>query len=140
MSNPSVDFYQQFVGEKITNAPSAFGNWLGGTILKVEEDSLSIEFEVKEHMTNPAKVLHGGLISAMMDEIIGMTILVNGEKNFFFSVNLNVNFVSIANVGSKVLVTTKIYKKSPKLIQAECVMTGPENKLVAKGTANLMSV
>jgi acyl-coenzyme A thioesterase 13 len=137
--NQSVEFYKQYIGQKITTAPSAFGNWLAGKILKVEEDSLSIEFEVRENMTNPVKTLHGGMIAAMMDEIIGMTIFVNGEKTFFYSINLNVDFISNVNVGTNVVVTSKIIKKSSRLIQAECVITGPDDKLLAKGSSNLIS-
>lgn len=137
--NQSVEFYKQYIGQKINTAPSAFGNWLNGRILKVEEDSLSIEFEVRDNMTNPVKMLHGGMIAAMMDEIIGMTIFVNGEKNFFYSINLNVDFISNVNVGTLVVVTSKLIKKSSRLIQAECMITGPDNKLLAKGSSNLIS-
>lgn len=137
--NQSVEFYKQYIGQKITTAPSGFGNWLAGKILKVEEDSLSIEFEVRDNMTNPVKMLHGGMIAAMMDEIIGMTIFVNGEKNFFYSINLNVDFISNVNVGTQVVVTSQIIKKSSRLIQAECYIHGPDNKLLAKGSSNLIS-
>lgn len=138
--NQSVEFYKKYIGERINTSPSAFGNWLNGKILKVEEDSLSIEFEVKPVFSNPVKMLHGGMIAAMMDEIIGMTIFVNGEKNFYFSINLNVNFISNVNVGTNVVVTSKLIKKSPRLIHAECYVYGPENKLLAKGSASLINV
>lgn len=137
--NQSVEFYKQYIGQKITTAPSGFGNWLNGKILKVEEDSLSIEFEVRNEMTNPVKMLHGGMMAAMIDEIIGMTIFVNGEKNFFYSISLHVDFISNVNVGTHVVVTSKIIKKSPRLIQAECYIHGPENKLLAKASSNLIS-
>jgi acyl-coenzyme A thioesterase 13 len=138
--NQSVEFYKQYIGQKITTAPSAFGNWLAGKILQVEEDSLTIEFEVRENMTNPVKMLHGGMMAAMMDEVLGMTIFVNGIKDFFFSVNLNVNFIANVNVGTNVVVTAKLIKKSQKLIQAECYAYGPGGKLLAKGSSNLISV
>jgi len=137
--NETIEFYKKYIGQRIANGPSPFGNWLNGKILKVEEDSLAIEFEVRENMVNPVKMLHGGIIAAMMDEIIGMTIFASGEKNFFFSLNLHVDFFSNVRVGTNVVVTTKLIKKNARMIQAECVITGPEDKLIAKGSTNLIS-
>ena len=137
--NSSIEFYKQYIGQKITTAPSAFGNWLNGRLIDIKEDSLVVEFEVRDEMTNPAKMLHGGMIAAMMDEIIGMTIFVNGEKEFFYSIGLHVDFISNVRVGLPVLVKSQIIKKSPRVIHAECYMYGPENKLLAKGTSNLIS-
>ncbi len=131
--NQSVEFYKQYIGQKITTAPSAFGNWLAGKVLAVEEDSLSIEFVVRDEMTNPAKLLHGGMIAAIIDEMIGMTIFVNGEKEFFFSIGLNVDFISNVRLGQTIVAKSFIIKKSPRLIHATCELYGPENKLVAKG-------
>jgi uncharacterized protein (TIGR00369 family) len=139
MSNPSVELYKQYIGQYITTAPSPFSNWLKGKILEVAEDSIAIEFIVREEMTNPVKLLHGGMIAAIMDDMIGMTIFVNGMKQFYFSVNLSVDFYANVRVGSSVIAKTKLIKKNSRLIQAECCIYGPNELLLARGTSNLIS-
>jgi len=139
MSNPSVELYKQYIGQYITTAPSPFSNWLKGKILDVKEDSISVEFTVREEMTNPVKLLHGGMIAAIMDDMIGMTIFVNGFKQFYFSVNLHVDFYSNVRVGTAVVAITKLVKKGARLVQAECELSGPGGTLLAKGTSNLIS-
>lgn len=139
MSNPSVELYKQYIGQYITTAPSPFSNWLKGKIVDVAEDSIAIEFTVREEMTNPVKLLHGGMIAAIMDDMIGMTIFVNGMKQFYFSVNLSVDFYANVRVGSTVVAKTKLIKKNSRLIQAECLLFGPHDLLLARGTSNLIS-
>jgi acyl-coenzyme A thioesterase PaaI-like protein len=80
------------------------------------------------------------MISAIMDEMIGMTIFVNGEKEFFFSIDLHVDFISNVRVGQTIVAKSQLINKSPRLINAECQIYGPENKLVAKASSNLISV
>jgi uncharacterized protein (TIGR00369 family) len=135
----SVELYRQHIGQYITTAPSPFSNWLKGKILEVNEDSIAVEFVVREEMTNPVKLLHGGMIAAIMDDMIGMTIFVNGMKQFYFSVNLHVDFHSNVRVGTAVIARTKLIKKSSRLVQAECNLYGPGEQLLARGTSNLIS-
>jgi len=136
--NTMVEHYKKFIGQYVTTAPSPFSNWLRGKILDVSESGISLEFIVREEMTNPVKMLHGGMIAAIMDDMIGMTIFVTGIKNFYASVNLHVDFISNVRVGTAVIAKTQFVKKGQKVILAECNLYGPDNKLLARGTSNLV--
>lgn len=131
--------YRNYIGQYITTAPSPFSNWLRGKILDVQEDSISVEFIVREEMTNPVKMLHGGMIAAIMDDMIGMTIFVNGMNQFYFSMNLHVDFFVNVRLGTAVIAKTKLLKKNANLVQAECCLYEPGQVLLARGTANLVS-
>lgn len=139
MSNPYIDHYQQYVGLPITTAPSPFSNWLKGVLREVSAESIVVEFTVREEMTNPVKMLHGGMIAAIIDDMIGMHIFLLGEKSFYFSVNLNIDFLSNVAVGNTVRAQTRIIKKGKRLINAECILLDAENRIMAKGSSNLVS-
>ena len=64
---------------------------------------------------------------------------MNGEKDFFYSISLNVDFISNVRVGLTLRAKTNIIKKGARLINAECTLYGPEEKLLARGTSNLIS-
>jgi acyl-coenzyme A thioesterase 13 len=136
--NSMVEHYKKFIGQYVSTAPSPFSNWLKGKILDIQEDGITLEFVVREEMTNPVKMLHGGMIAAIMDDMIGMTIYVTGVKNFYASVNLHVDFISNVRVGTSVIAETKMIKKGQKVILCECNMYGPEKTLMARGTSNLV--
>lgn len=139
MSNPVLELYKQHIGQYITTAPSPFSNWLRGKLLEVSEESISVEFIVRKEMCNPMNLLHGGMMAAIMDDLIGMTIFANGYKQFYFSLNLDVVYYAVAKEGSSVIARTKLVKKNQRLVQAECYLYGNEELLLAKGSANLIS-
>jgi acyl-coenzyme A thioesterase 13 len=139
MENPNIVFYRKYIGQTIRTAPSPLSNWLAGTIREVEEDKLVIEFTVREEMTNPAKLLHGGMIAAIMDDVIGMHLFVAGTDGFYVSVSLHVDFMMPATQGSSVLAESVILRKGKKLISAECRLWNKDrSQLLAKGSAQLV--
>lgn len=137
--NPRVQYYKNFIGQEITKAPSPFSNWLNGTIREVSETSISIEFLVREEMTNPVKMLHGGMMAAMIDDIIGMNIWILDDSVFYYTVSLHMDYISNVMAGHKITAKTHIVKKGGKVIHAECHLYGPAEKLLAKGTSVLIA-
>jgi acyl-coenzyme A thioesterase 13 len=138
MENPNITFYRKYIGQTITTAPSPLSNWLRGTILKVEENQLVIGFTVREEMTNPAKLLHGGMIAAIMDDVIGMNLFVSGTDGFYVSVSLHVDFLQAAPLGAEVHAISTIVRKGKRLINASCDLQLPNGILLARGSAQLI--
>ena len=72
--NQTLEFFKSNIGKTSSEmSPSAFGRWLNGTLIAVEEGELTVEVIVREDMCNPGGILHGGVATGMMDDLIGMT-------------------------------------------------------------------
>lgn len=141
MSIPTIAEMQSFVGQEMSEGPSPVGRWLRGTLRKVEEGSVTAEFTVRPEMTNPVGILHGGMIAAIMDDLIGMTVhVLNGMESFFTSINLSIDYLSSAKEGEVVTATTKIVRQGATITHAECHLYNAKGKLLAKGTTNLLRV
>jgi uncharacterized protein (TIGR00369 family) len=66
-----------------------------------EQGRVRVEFQAKPEFTNPIGAIHGGFLSAMLDEVMGDaigTLLTQGE--FAPTVELKVNFIRPAQVGT----------------------------------------
>ena len=126
------------IDESMHSSPSPVGRWLNGTLRVVEEGSLTIEFVVREDMTNPVGILHGGIAAAMMDEVLGITVYSLGHENFYTTVNLHIDYLSSARMGETVRVQSHIIRKGRNIVHADCRMTNPEGKLLAKATTNML--
>jgi acyl-coenzyme A thioesterase 13 len=58
--NPALDFFRSNIGKTSSEiSPSPFGRWLNGTLIEVEEGSLTMEFIVRKDMCNPGGIMHG---------------------------------------------------------------------------------
>lgn len=82
--SPALEFFKSNIGKSSFEiSPSPFGRWLNGRLIAVEEDSLMAEFIVREDMCNPDGIMHGGVATGIMDDLIGMTLFASGTQTFY---------------------------------------------------------
>ncbi|MEO0565750.1 MAG: PaaI family thioesterase, partial [Chloroflexota bacterium] len=77
---------------------------------------------------------------AMMDDVIGVTVLTLGKDHFYASVNLTVDFLAMAKRGQIVIVTAKVVRPGKPIINAECMVHNEKGRLIARGTSNLSRI
>lgn len=140
MNNPALEFFKSNIGKTSAEvSPSPFGRWLNGTLTAVEEGSLTVEFIVRPEMCNPANILHGGIATSILDDVIGMTVFSMGNQIFYSTVNLNIDFLFAAKPNEKLTAKSKIVRMGKKIAHAEGEIRNEEGKIIAKCTTNLVA-
>ncbi len=134
--NQTVEFFKAQIGKVIEQTPSAVGMWLKPVLREVKEGSLTADIVVREEMTNPMKMLHGGIIALISDEVIGASIATLELPDFFPSVNLHTDFLYGAKLGETITAKSEIIKQGKNIINAECRIYNSDKRLIAKSTAN----
>jgi uncharacterized protein (TIGR00369 family) len=135
-----LDFFKSLVGKSTSETPSPLGTWLNGRIEAVEAGSITASFEVRKEMTNPFGGLHGGVISAIMDELIGATVHSLDLPRNYSNLNFQVDFLAPANLGDRITAKTTIIRSGKKIINAACEIFSENEKLLARGSSNLVQV
>jgi len=130
--------YKKLIGQKIDQSPSKAGNWLEGILLSAEYGLLVMEYEVREDMCNPGKILHGGVASLMLDDVIGAANYITGKEFLMTSINLNVDFLSSASVGDKLLVRAELVREGRNVNHWKAEINNAEGKIIAKASSNLI--
>lgn len=137
--NQIIEFFKSSIGKYAADmSPSPLGRWLNGKLIAVDEGSVEVEFEVREEMTNPLKILHGGTAASMLDDVMGMTVYMLGRESFYTTVNLNVDYLSPARAGDTLFVKSKIIRAGKTVINIECAIYNTDHKIVAKCTSNMV--
>jgi acyl-coenzyme A thioesterase 13 len=138
--NPVLEFFKSNIGKTSAEvSPSPFGQWLNGTLIAAEEGELSVEVIVRKDMCNPGGILHGGVATGMMDDVIGLTVFMLGNQVFYSSVNLSVDFLFAAKPDEKLIVKSKIVRMGKKIAHAEGEIRNEAGQIVAKCTTNLVA-
>lgn len=137
-TNARRDLFRAQIGNPAGYSPSAFGRWLNGTLRAIESDQLTVEYVVREDMTNPIGTLHGGVASAIMDDMAGMLVYALGEENAFTSVNLVVDFLHSARIGAVLTATAEVIRKGKNIVHVEVRIRAADGKIIAKCTTNLI--
>lgn len=137
MNNKALDFFKANLGNYSTNSPSPIGKWLNGKLIKAEEGNLAWEYEIRHEMTNPGGILHGGIASTMIDDVMGATVFSTNNEFMFTSINLNVDFLASAKVGDRVTCEAKIVRKGTNVTHVEAWLKLGD-KLLSKASSNLI--
>jgi acyl-coenzyme A thioesterase 13 len=137
-NNLSLLFLQQNIGLRMSKGLSPFGRWIDGKLVEAEEGRVKIEILIRKEMCNPIGNIHGGAISGIMDEIMGIAVFSLGRENFYSTVNLAINYFATSDEGQKIIVLSHVLKPGKNVINVECeIWDEEEKKLLAKGTSNL---
>lgn len=137
-TTPQLEFFKTQIGKSLDKTPSAAGNWLAGTLVEIDNHHIKVSYLVRPEMCNPAKMLHGGMASLMMDDVIGTGNFVAGSEYLMTTINLNVDFLASAQVGEVLEVSAKLIRSGSNLNHWEAVIRKESGKIVAKASSNMI--
>ena len=136
--NPRVDFFRSQIGQDTSGSISPLGRWLNGIIRVAAPGHLTAEYVVRDELTNPAGVLHGGAASAILDDLIGAMVFTLGREYAFTSVNLTVDFLHAARTGDAITATAEVVRAGRNIIHCEGRILASDGRIIAKCATNLI--
>ncbi|MDB5240550.1 MAG: thioesterase [Spirosoma sp.] len=137
-SNPRLDYFRSRINQDMSASISPLGRWLNGTIKVAEPGRLVAEYNVREELTNPAGVLHGGAASAMLDDLIGALVFALGGEYAYTSINLNMDFLHAARLGDTITATAEVIRAGKNIIHCAGSLVAVDGKIIAKCATNLI--
>lgn len=138
MNQKIYETFKAQIGKKLDRMPSHAGNWLEGTLLEVGEKHVTVAYTVDKKMCNPALILHGGVASLMLDEVIGMANVIASDEYLMSTINLAVDFLSSAKLGEKLEVKAVLVRTGANLNHWEAQISKESGKIVAKASSNML--
>lgn len=138
--NPIREHFKAQIGKDVAATPQGFSEWLQPKMIKVEDDSITIEVKVRPEMCNPAGTLHGGIHSAILDEVIGMMVAAMGNETHFVSLNMTTDYLRAARAGESIQATSEVIRKGRTAIHLIGQITNAEGKELSRATQNMVSI
>ena len=136
--NKRLIFLQKYIGKHLSESSSPVGRWLNGKLIDLREGSMEVEFRVRQDMTNPLNVLHGGIASTILDDVVGTLVYSLGKEFAYVSVNLNCDFLHSARLDDVILAKAKIIRAGKNIVHVEGEILDIEGRIIAKCTSNLI--
>lgn len=137
--NPIREHFRAQIGKDVANTPQGFSEWLQPKMIEVLEDSITIEVKVRPEMCNPVGTLHGGIHSAILDEVIGMTVAAMGNDTHFVSLNMTTDYLRAARAGEVIRATSQVIRKGRTAIHLIGQITNAEGKELSRATQNMVT-
>jgi uncharacterized protein (TIGR00369 family) len=105
-----------------------------------EEGWIRLGFDGKAEFCNPAGFLHGGFLSAMLDDAMNQAAFIKAEgKAYPSTISMTVNFLAPATIGPIVVeANVTLFGKSIAFIEAR--LLNGEDRLLATASASVRMV
>ncbi len=124
--------------QKKRSSVSPAAELLGWRGLEVnhEQGKIRVEFQAKPEFTNPIGVIHGGFLTAMLDETMGGAIAAMLEYGEFApTVELKVNFIRSARAGGTLVAEGHVVYRGLSLVFLQGELRTADGQLIATGSA-----
>ncbi|RZK26006.1 MAG: PaaI family thioesterase [Flavobacterium sp.] len=116
-------------------------NWLKPIVISADKGSLHCSYIVRNEMTNPYGILHGGITAGIIDDLIGATVFTLGLSKAYTTVNNNIDYFAPAKEGDLITAKTSIVKQGRTIINLQCEIFLPsKDRLIAKGYSNMLNI
>ena len=135
--NQMLEILRATIGQPAGPLAPPFSQWLGGTLRAVDASSASVEYQVRHEMTNPGGLLHGGVQSGMLDDVMGMLANALGREFFLASVNLSIDYLAAAREGDQVTATATVLRNGSGIVNMSAELRHRDGKLIARASSNL---
>lgn len=117
---------------------SPFVELIGGQVEEFSEGLVRLSLELREHHTNPNGVMHGGVVTTLMDEALGGVIAsVRGLEEMFAAphatIEMNASFLAGARPGDRVIVEGRVLRVGKRVAFGEAEMRRDDGELLALG-------
>ena len=128
-------FFAKIVRGELPEAPIT--KLLGWRFLEFDasQQVIKVEMQARAEFINPAGVIHGGMLAAMLDETLSPALAATlGPGEFAPTLEIKVNFISPAMVG-RVLGTGRIVSRGRSICFMEGQLHDEQGNLLATAMA-----
>ena len=126
------------VGPEAEKRPiSPFVELIGGRLDEWREGYVRMSLTLEPHHTNPNGVMHGGVVTTLMDEALGQVVAsVRGPEADaapHATVEMNASFLAGARPGDRIVVEARVLRLSRRVAFGEAEATRGDGEMIAKG-------
>ncbi|MDX3969198.1 MAG: PaaI family thioesterase [Bradyrhizobium sp.] len=135
MAMDDVGFFAKILSGEFPQAPIT--KLLGWKFLDFDAAAqvIRVEMQARPEFINPAGVIHGGMLAAMLDETLSPALAATlGPGEFAPTLEIKVNFISPAKLG-RVLGTGRIVSRGRSICFMEGQLHDEQGNLLATASA-----
>jgi uncharacterized protein (TIGR00369 family) len=101
---------------------------------------VTADYTVPEHFQGYPGVVHGGIVTAMLDEVTGRAHITNENTRFMFTAKIEIRFRKNVPVGKPLRIVGRIEKSKKRMASSTGKIFGPEGDVLAEAKTLLVDL
>jgi uncharacterized protein (TIGR00369 family) len=132
--------------EKLPNSSHCFvcglENDYGLKLSFYQEDNgtVVVDYIVPDQYQGYPGVVHGGIVTTLMDEVLGRVLMAKDPNRFMFTAKLTTRYRHPVPTGKPIRVVGKIVKDRGRVAEAKAELFGPDGKLLAEAEGLMVTL
>ena len=108
------------------------GNGLQLSFYQDGPERVVCNYTVPEHFQGYPDIVHGGIVAAMLDEVLGHVFMLKDPERFMFTGKLTTRYRHPVPVGQPLRLVGMVVKDNKRLAESKAELYGPDDKLLAE--------
>ncbi|GAG47448.1 unnamed protein product [marine sediment metagenome] len=110
---------------------------LGLSFYEVGSGEIEVEYTVPEHFQGYPGVVHGGIVAAMLDEVLGRVVMIGDHSHFMVTARLEIRYRKSVPIGKPLRVHGWLTRRRGPLATAKAEIRLPDGSVAAEAKATL---
>ncbi|MGM1048919.1 MAG: PaaI family thioesterase [Bacillota bacterium] len=132
---PSEEEREAYIQAMTKAAEPTFWGYLGCKMESASREGVVVTLDAQPHHMNMMGIVHGGVLSSLMDNAMGIAVMLDRPGESTVTSNLNVHFVKPAREG-RLTVKANIVHGTRRSVTTESRITDGNGELVAISTGS----
>jgi len=105
-----------------------------------EDDSVTCDYTIPKHFEGYPGIAHGGIVAALLDEVISRVYMVTNHNRFMYTAKLTSRFRKHVPVEQPLHMTGAFIKDRGRKAEAQAKIFAQDGELLAEGKALLIAL
>lgn len=107
---------------------------------KEEDGSVVVNYTVPDRYQGYPGVVHGGIVTTMLDEILGRVSAVDAPNRFMFTAKLTTRYRHPVPTEKPLRMVGRIIKDRGRIIESKAELFGPDGELLAEAEGLMVAL
>jgi len=131
--------YSDYIKKLEAAAKDTFWGFLGCELEEINEKKVIVSLRIAKHHLNLLGILHGGVHASLLDNTMGIAVMVARPHDKIVTTHLALHYVSPLKEG-KIYIIGKVVHQSRRMITAQGEIKNEKGKLSSFGTGSFQLI
>jgi acyl-coenzyme A thioesterase PaaI-like protein len=104
------------------------------------DDTIVADYSVPDHYQGYPGVVHGGIVTTMLDEVLGRVIMIDDPNRLMFTAKLTTRYRRPVPTETPLKMIGKVVKDRGRIVEAKVELFGPDGALLAEADGLMVAL
>ena len=107
---------------------------------QADNDTVVVDYSIPDQYQGYPGVVHGGIVTTLMDEVLGRVLMAEDPDRFMFTAKLTTRYRRPVPTDTPIRIVGKIIKDRGRIAETKAELFGPDGELLAEAEGLMVAL